>query len=910
MRDLGGMSLENVWVRQLCQDKQGAIWIATDRDGLIRWKDGEATRFTTDDGLPSNSIRCVRTDREQNVWVGTDRGLARLISGRIEAVTGGSGPGSDAINAICETADGAIWVAGDSNRLYVKRTESFAPVPLSSLPESATITALAAAIDGALWIGTSDGLVQLKQDKQQLFTTADGLSDKQVFCLTPGDHDSLWIGTSDGFNRLRDGKIQSFRTRDGLSQSTVYAICEDHEGSVWVGTKLGLNQFVDRRTIPFTTTEGLPSNSTGPIEQDSEGNVWVGTLDAGLAYWKDSEFVTLTTADGLPSNSIHTLAAISDGSLWIGATKGLCRVKEKKVVDTLTSAAGLPANDIRALCSDRQGTLWIGTSAGIASWRDGTLTKAQLPKGLPRKQSIVGIVETGENKIVAAVEEGPLIEYKNGQWGLLDTHQARPSFVTSLFHDDETLYVTTAGDGLYVFDKQRAIHLSVREGLYDDELFGAASDKRGHVWIACSKGVFSIEQEDLHRFAEGKIATVPTVPLSPLDSLRTVECQQDVQPAVKLMRDGRIWFSTIRGVLVIDPGHWQRVLPATAVVVEDVIINGKNENPRDFQSVPPGNANLTFHFAALSYVSPSRITFRYQLQGFDQQWVEAGSRREAFYTNIPPGRYTFVVAATNADGKLYETDAPVDLRISPHLYQTSWFLPAIVAAVALAIWFAYRLRVRAIRQKMNAIVVERSRIARELHDGLMQGFAGITMEMQALSGRLPAASAEHAALKDIIGDAGQCLREARQSIAGLRGAQSGLAASIEQAATQLAQTHDVRLKLRIEPIAPQLSAETEYNVLRIAQEAVLNALKHSGASVLDVALESTADEVRLMVRDDGSGFTEREANADNIGHYGILGMRERARQIGAALNLQSKLGRGTIVRLVLPIQASSVDLPN
>ncbi len=907
IRNLGDKPLESVWVRQLCQDEQGAIWIATDADGLIRYKDGETTRFTTDDGLPSNNIRCLLADRQQNLWIGTDRGLARFAAGRIEAVTGSSGPGSNSIKALCQTADGLIWVAGENNHLYARQAGDFSVVRLDSLPNTATLTALAEGSGDSLWVGSSDGLVQLRQGRQQRYTTADGLSENQITCLTPGGNDSLWIGTSDGFNRFRAGKFQNFRTRDGLSQSTVYSICEDHEGSLWVGTKLGLNQFVDRRTIPYTTTEGLPSNNTGPIEQDSQGNIWVGTLDAGLALFDSTGFVTLNAADGLPSDSIRALAPTNDGSLWIGTDKGLCRVKDQEVVEALTTQTGLPGNEIQALCNDADGTLWIGTKAGIVSWRDGKVTKAQLPKGISEQVSIVAIAEFGDNTIVAAASEGPLLECKNGEWKLFETHQVRPLHISSLHCEGKTLYVATAGDGFYVFSSTKAVHLSVREGLYDDELFGVTTDKRGHFWFACSKGVFSIEQEDLAKFATGKLATVPTTPLSPLDSLRTVECQQDAQPAVKVMSDGRIWFSTIRGVLVVDPGRWQRVLPATSVVVEDVIINGKSEEPRQLQLVPPGNANLTFRYAALSYVSSSRITFRYRLEGFDKNWVDAGARREAFYTNIPPGSYKFVVAATNADGKLYETSAPVHLRIAPNWYQATWFLPLSVTAVALAVWSAFRFRVRAIRKKANAIVVERSRIARELHDGLMQGFAGITMEMQALSSRLPERSSERKTLEEIIDDAGYCLREARQSIAGLRGARSSLAASIEQAAQQLAQVHDVRLKLKLDAVTKHLSAETEYNLLRIAQEAITNALKHSEGSVVNVVLESTADEVRLMVRDDGIGLTERDTNLGQIGHYGLLGMHERARQIGAQFSLQSTADRGTTVCVVLPTSPSLAD---
>jgi signal transduction histidine kinase/ligand-binding sensor domain-containing protein len=908
IRNVGDVALENVWVRQLKEDEEGAVWIATDADGLIRWKDGSAMRYTTNDGLPSNNIRCLYTDRQHNVWIGTDRGLSRFTSGRLENATAMLGLETIAIHAICETEDGELWIAGDGNQLFQKREAEFSPFVLDSLPDSTSLTALASGADEALWIGSSDGLVQLSQGVQRRFTRVDGLSDDQVFCLAQGGNDSLWIGTSDGFNRFRANKFQSFRTSDGLSQSTVYSICEDHEGSVWVGTKLGLNQFVDRRTIPFTTAEGLPSNNTGPIEQDHEGNIWVGTLDAGLALWDGNNFSTLTIGDGLPSNAVHALASTSEGLLWVGTNEGLCRVRGQKVIDTFTSEAGLPANDIRALCADSRGRLWIGTSGGIAVWQDGKLTKVLLPEALPKQPWVVGFIDGGDETVIAAIKDGTLIQYKNGQWSSLVKQMALPASVTALYHEGGALYATTAGDGLYMFTGNRTIHLSVREGLYDDELFGLTSDDRGHLWIACSKGVFSIERDDLQAFAAGKISVIRTTPLSPLDSLRTVECQQNVQPVVKRMRDGRIWFSTIRGVLVVDPSRWQRVLPVTSVVVDEAVINGKSEDPRKLQSVPPGSANLTFRYAALSYTSPSRITFRYRLEGFDKNWIEAGSRREAFYTNIPPGRYKFVVAATNADGKLYETTAPVEFRIAPYWYQAAWFLPTCGAALAFGSWAAYRVRVRSIRQKMNAIVVERSRIARELHDGLMQGFAGITMEMQALLTRLPEESPERESLDEIIGDAGNCLREARRSIAGLRGASSGLAASIEQAAKQLTQTQDVRLELHLGSTVRPLSTETEYNLLRIAQEALTNALKHSAATSVEVTLQGTSDEVRLIICDDGVGFAEPEASLETLGHFGLLGMRERARQIGAKFHVQSRLGHGTTVCVVLPTRLSLTEL--
>ncbi|HEX5430844.1 MAG TPA: triple tyrosine motif-containing protein, partial [Bryobacteraceae bacterium] len=448
----------------------------------------------------------------------------------------------------------------------------------------------------------------------------------------------------------------------------------------------------------------------------------------------------------------------------------------------------------------------------------------------------------------------------------------------------------------------------MRDGLFDSEIFGIVHDNGDLLWMACSKGIFSVSRSDLLRFAAGKIKQLSSTPYSPTDALRVIECKPGVQPGVWKMRDGKLWFSTIRGLIVLDPAHLHRDVPPPPVVIEDPIVNGQVQSAALIGNLAPGRKNLEFNYTGLSFLSPTRITFRYILEGYDRDWTNAGTRREAFYTNLPPGTFRFRVTACNVDGSCNDTGSAIAFTLAPHYYQQIWFFPCVLGLIALLAWLAYQLRIRHLRERYDLILAERSRIARELHDTLIQGFSGITMAMQALAGRLRS-SEERGRLEDIIHDAATCLRETRRSVAGLRGArqpETGLAAVIAEAARQITETKDVRLKLKLDKGPSGLPAEFEYNLLRIASEAVTNSVKHSGARTIEVNLKCGEDEIRLSVADDGSGFEHAENGHIRPGHYGLIGMKERAAQIGAEFEFHSAPGRGTTISVAAPAGRSAV----
>jgi ligand-binding sensor domain-containing protein/signal transduction histidine kinase len=898
----------NVWIRSVVEDSSHALWMATADSGLFRMQGNTVTHYSAEEGLTSDNIQCVTVAKNGDVWACTTNGMARITSGnpagKVTMLSTEQGLADKNVHAICEAGDGTLWAAGDGASLSAWDGTKFTRRRLARLPADASIGALECSGDG-LWAGSAAGLLYVSKTAERLFTSKEGLADSRVLSLSAGHDGGLWIGTRNGFSRLRNGEIESYRPQEGLSQSTVYSIVEDVEGSLWVGTKNGLNQFFSGRGLPYTANEGLPSNDTGPILQDRRGDIWIGTLGAGLARFNGKRFEVMTSKQGLASNTIYALAEDRQGDLWTGTTSGVNRMHNGRVDARYSTGQGLPSATIRSLFLDRNGALWAGTEKGPAVFARGAFS---VPKNLPEqlRGAIAAINEDGQGRLFLATEHDGLFAYQDGAAHEILQDGASIREVDALYSGpDGMMWIGTEGGGLRLLDHGKITAFQVRDGLFDNEIYGIIRDDQDRLWMTCSKGLFYVNRSDLLKFAAGTLKKIVSTPYSPTDALRTIESRAGVQPGSFRMQDGRLWFSTIRGLYVFDPKHLQLNIPAPPVVIEETTVNGEREEPEAIAAIAPGLKNLEFTYSGLTFLQPARITFRYILEGFDKDWIAAGTRREAFYTNLPPRPYRFRVIACNADGVCNEKGASVSFALAPHFYQRAWFLPLCLMALGAAGWMIYQLRIHRLREQFNLILTERSRIARELHDTLIQGLSGITMEMQALAGRLRSPE-ERATLEDIVRDAGMCLRETRRSVAGLRSVQgpdSGLASAIAQAAKHITEAKAVRLKLKLEKSPNDLSPEVQYNLLRIASEAVNNSVKHSGAKLIEVVLRSAPEGLQLSVKDDGTGFSRENGNV-RPGHYGLIGMKERAAQIGAELNLASEPGRGTTVSVLLPAKVT------
>ncbi len=578
----------------------------------------------------------------------------------------------------------------------------------------------------------------------------------------------------------------------------------------------------------------------------------------------------------------------------MGTEEGLGRVRNGAVEQWFDR--GLPSNQVRSLFFDHSGTLWAGTAKGAAMYQDGVFVEPAAFKNL--RAPVVAIGETPDKQILFAAEHDNLYAYSHGGLNVLeDKRSPEPPLrnIISIHSDkDGLVWMGTNGLGLWLLRDGRFYRFLMTNGLFDGEIYGFASDAHGRLWIACSKGFYSVVKADLVAFADGKIPKIKSFPYVPLG--RAIQAKRGVQPNAIAGRDGKLWFSTVEGLISYDPNLGTGHHPPPPVLIEDMTVSGVRTRPSAIRRIGPGRENVSFRYTAFSFLDPQGMTFRYILEGYDRDWTNAGSRREAFYTNLPAGNFRFRVAACAPFVPCNDAGSMAELEVLPYVYQRAWFLPVTIVTFSLLAWLAYRVHIGRLRSQFSLVVAERMRIARELHDTLIQGFSGITMQMQALSEDLRP-SVEKQSLEEIIRDAGDCLRATRLSVMGLRDGEKAspkLKEAIAEAAARVVQDRGIRLVLNLEETEWDISAGTKYNLLLILQEAVLNAAKHSGADTVEVSLLHSKEEVRLCISDNGRGVSLPQEEGDS-GHYGIIGMKERAHQIGAEFEWTSTPGVGTTV---------------
>ncbi len=913
-REFEEAALHQSLIRTLIEDDEGNLWVGSLGAGIAKITPGGlVTRLTTKDGLPSDSVFCLASDSKHQIWVCTSQGLAVLKGGRFHVLTNADGLPSNQIRSTCEAPDATRWVAGLDFGLARSKGGRFEVYADSDISTKENVTALECASDGTVWVGKASGLTQIRSGVSRSFTTRDGLPDNAVSALAEGPDRSLWIGTNDGISRYREGEgrngeISVYRTRDGLSHSLVLSLYVDREGSLWAGTKDGLDQFTDGKVTPYTTSEGLSGNEVGPVLEDSAGRLWVGTLGHGLNSFYGHRFRGITARDGLIDDTILSLELDKSGDLWVGTRKGLNRLRNGKVIATYTRANGLSGAEVRTLFMDAQGALWAGTSNGLDRFDGSNFARENLgaPSGL---NGILALTGGHTVRLFVSTDASGFYFLQNNRWASNSLDVTRSVDCYLLDHERHSAWMGTLGSGLLRWRNGAFTHVRVKDGLYDNRIYSILRDDSANFWMASSKGIFRVSQKELDDFADGRIHSVTSIPFS-TGQLR-FECQSGVQPAAYRTHDGRLWFSTTNGLVVVDPNHLLSNKMPPSVQVTAILINGQRVDPHADVQLKPSERNVEIRYAGLSFISPEKMLFRYILDGYEKTWTEAGARREAFFTNLPPGHFRFKVMARNADGIWSTHPAVLNFTIKPRLYQRAWFFPVLAIVFALAIVTGYRMRVRQLKQRFGLVLAERSRIARELHDTLLQGLSGITMQLQALWTKLPA-SKEKQFLSEIIQDAGRCSTEARHSLWGLRAVGSAAAIGFSDKLAKLAREavngERISLSLKLQPVSLSEFPEAEYQLLRIAQEAISNSVAHADAKDIDIALRLENQQLEILVEDNGIGF--ETAEQQRFGHFGLVGMRERASEIGAELTITSLPGQGTKVLIRLPLSSSSLSDSN
>ena len=870
-------------IRFLVEDRQGRLWISTSY-GLVCRHNGEFKSFTVNEGLPDNSIGPVVEDTSGKIWIGTAGGLTRFENGNFKTFTAEQGLSRNVIQTLCARADGSVLV-GTSAGIQSLRDDHFSSFKLPDYVSLANITAIAETEDRGLWFGTLDGLVRVVGSGSAPLT----LSNNRVSALRVDRADTLWVATPSGVVRVVNGATETLTTAEGLSSNLVLSIYEDREGSIWIGTEAGgLNLLKSKKFNTYSTKDGLPNDLVKAIYQDVQGGIWIGSNGGGLTLFKNGAFTTWTTRDGLSSDVVLSLAGDANGTIWIGTPDGLNRFKDGKF-QTFTFAEGLSNDLVRSVLVDRNGTLWVGTRDGLNSFRDNEFTTYTTHDGLAN--NFIGAIFEDSKGNLWVGTLGGLNKIKDGKFQTFTTKDGLSSnTVISLYEDDSgDLWIGTNGGGLNKFHEGKFVSFTNTP----DVIYRILEDQQRNLWCSSNKGIFRVNKTQLDN----------PVFYGPADGTLTRECSGGGHPAGWKTSDGRIWFATIKGLAVIDPENIPLNTSPPPIAIEQLFVDNQSIPLTQKVTLSPGIARLDFYYTALSFIAPENVRFKYRLEGFDDNWIDGGGRRVASYTNLRPGNYKFRVIAANNDGVWNESGAALDFYLQPRFYQTYWFYLLCVVLLALTAWQLYRLRVRRMALQFRAVLAERNRIAREIHDNLAQDILGISVQLELVARLMPAA-AETA--KGHLDRARMLVRnsmtEARRYVWDLRSQElqkKDLPAALRDTTKRLTAQSNIETVVEVAGLTRPLPVEVESNLLRIGQEAINNAVKHARANRIEVGLNFDTHNVRLSVRDNGRGFDQSEQIAD--GHFGLLGMRERAEQLGGVLSIDSAPERGTQIAVEVPL---------
>ncbi|HEY1901901.1 MAG TPA: two-component regulator propeller domain-containing protein [Terracidiphilus sp.] len=906
-------------IRCLLADPDGALWIGTG-DGLARWKDGAMTVFTVREGLPGNGVRALAEDSDGALWVWTDQGLARLRGDRFAAETAGDGLPAGVLTAVMETNQRVVWLA-TAQGLAFRGKGRWNERAIQAVLPSDGIEFLETLPGGEMAVASKSTVVVLHGDSVRVRLRAGKeLRGSRIQAVLADREGSLWIGTNSGLARWAGGKLQTLPVTDPLTSVSVVALMEDREGDIWMGTEAdGLHILRDQRFRGLGAREGLSSDATTTVVEDAAGKLWVGTSGGGLNVLprngsKAGAATTYSVRDVLLSDVILSLAAAPNGDLWVGTPDGLNRIRGS-VVDSFTSADGLPDDFIRSLLVDADGSLWIGTRHGLThlSFRAGAKHAAH---PVARMETFTQASGLG-NDLVGAMTR----DHNGDLWvatfsGLSRLHGASitnyttanglsSNVVTALLaRRDGTLLIGTQDHGWNLWDG-RTFSASVRDELDQTTIHAILDDGGGHLWFATENGIARCDASGMSAGTAGAgqaSGCSHGIEFGTADGLRSRETATNSHPSAWRSRDGHLWFATPKGLVEVDPAHFpvNAVPPGVALerfAIDDVpqALHGTDNVMR----IPAGHVHFEFDYAGLSFVAPQKVRYRYMLEGFDHGWTEAGVRRTAYYTNIPAGRYTFRVQAANNDGLWNTAGTAITFELRPHFYQTLWFYALLILALVGLVVLVQRQRLKRAEREFNAVLGERNRIAREIHDTLAQGYVGISVQLEVLAELLRMSKVEAAAQHlDLTREyVREGLADARQSIWALRSQDSGQTTLPVRLRRMAEGESDRGLESSFSVFGAYrpLPPDTEREILRVAQEAIHNVNKHAGAGHLFVQLEYRPQEIALEVRDDGQGFSIDQTQPP--GHYGLTGMRERAASIGGTLELTSDLGTGTTVRL-------------
>lgn len=884
----------------------GDLWLASEDNNLIRFHAGRFTMLNEAAGVRPHSVGAVTADRGGSVWALVNEHSYRWSATKQQFERESYSDDSLHFVPLWWVGTG-FWAQRDRQLICLVhgRLEKHV-LPSNLKPEQ--IRGVAIGGDGTVWVGTHDGRLGNLIDGQYIVQTGDIVTDfvnqtrrnwkvhiSQNFArslfFSSGDSedgipynvllrdsdDNMWVGSEgEGLFRIQQQSITTLTSAQGLASDNVYPVMRARNGDIWAGSwPAGISLIRNKKVIrSFTKKDGLPGLVTA-LAEDKNGALWIGSHN-GVRVFSNNHF---SVPSGLPTDmpAAQVIFEAPEGAMLFGTPNGMY-VLDGASSHWMTTRNGLAADDVRVIIADHAGALWIGGYGGLTRSYHGEITRWTEAQGLP-SNNIRCIMEDASGQIWVGTYDGGIGWLRNGRW--------------------------------IVFNQDR--------GLFDNGAFQIIQDTMGNFWISSNSGIYRVRRSELEEVADGKRARVVSVAFGRADGMLSVECNGGLWPAGAKDDHGVLWFPTQKGVAIIDPATIRAASTPPRVKIESSYVEHNLQPTIQHVLLRPGQTNLEVNYTALTYFKPEQTSFRYMLEGVDDNWQEVGSRRTAYYSHLPPGEYTFRVSARNSDGVESADAATMAITVIPPFYRRPWFIALSLALILLAIRIAWAYRVRQLKKEQMAQQAfsreliasqenERRRIAAELHDSLGQRLiviSNLALFLLRRKGKQHSEADKVETLEEISAEASHALEETRAISYALRPFQLdrlGLTKAIHALGKTIARASEIEITTNLENIDETFPEELRINFFRIVQEALNNIVKHSGATRGSVTVRCTKTQVTLSISDNGKGFSsEPRAIVAGPGGFGMTGMRERAMLLRGTMQIKSEVNGGTTLIIDFPI---------
>ena len=905
--------------RVLCvhADRRGHLWMGTDGAGLFRYATNGLTRYA-EHGAAFNCIRAIAGDTAGNLWLGTRGGLGRFNNGHTTWFTSGQGY-TNAVFSVWNLAfdrQGRLWTT-DWNSLKSFKDNVFHTANVN--PERRPpLRALYSDAAGDLWAGMMEKAWQLgPDDTWTSLPNVDQFARQEVsaFCKTRAGE--LWVGTRRALYRWNDGKWDSFPGRDGQSFGEVRVMFEDREENLWIGTGTdGLARLKPRLVRTYTSRHGLADGPVLALREQANGVLWVGMNNGQVAYGEAGEFKPFKAARAVLGDApVKSLLSTRDGALWVGTFgNALARFKDGKATQFRPSIGTVARIDkVNTMIEDRAGTVWVGTFYTLYRVTETNVLVPVMIEGRDVRGPVTVLLEDRAGGLWVAFDGLGLVRLWEGKTLWLTRRDGLPTHFVRALHEDRagTLWIGTPA-GLSAWRHGKLMTFTTSQGLADDTISQILEDDADNLWLGSNRGIMRVPKTELAAVAEGRKSSLEVFLCGQREGMLSEE--SSFAPAGLKARDGRLWFPTTKGLVMVDPAHFGTNLNVNPppVYIEEMRADGKSAGLHAV--LPAGTRRLEFIYTALSFAAPERIRFKHRLEGYDSDWTDAGTARTATYAKLPPGPYKFQVIACNNAGVWNMLGQSFEFRIAAPFWRTWWFFSLVGLSSAGMLGAGIRfVSVRKIQRKLrrleeaHAIEKERMRIAQDMHDELGAKLSRISFLSDMVRRNVPESSPATRQMEEVSDASREVIRTVDEivwAVSPRNDSLESLAHYICRHAEEFFESTPIELELKLPDEFPprKLSADIRHNLFCAVKEALTNVLKHSKATRVQVEFAPRPAAFEVTVTDNGHGFSiAAPASAARIGN-GLTNMHERLLSVSGRLALHAQPGQGARLIFTVPLK--------